>query len=395
MAFEMGYEKVKKEDQQGQNLINDVSSMGHLYILFMPSVLSHPLSRPKYDTSQVPDGHETPSNLMEHSSVEKFEDHLLPEGLYDDLEDDEYEMMIALMNDSFEQELEASPGNKAHLWPSKSDIKSSDLALVEKGLSSEMKELEELHRNQLRGSIEGDENHLAIIPRVVDFLHHQVDQAKALKNIILNGSLQEVAAALSMYFDDTQAAATIASSVDKGKEHALDFSEATNEEGRLKERKLQAFLSEGVAPEELVDILHLNEDGIDDMEYYANVMEDVERRLFPGSNRSRRSTQTMPGAPNYSLNGKIEEKPKFKLPRLRIFEQLKTKMSKHGRHLVEESPAPQCREKCESNDYKCNCKRLVDYARDLTWYDAAVMFLGGYVSCLLLSNVLFTFLILT
>ena len=333
------------------------------------------------------DGHNTPSNLIE------FEDHLLPDGLYDDLEDDEYEMMIAMVKDSYEQELGARTNNKAHLWPSKSDIKSSDLELVEKGLSSEMEELEEFRRKQLRGSIEGDVNHLAIIPRVVDFLQHQVDQARALKNIILNGSVHDVAAALSMYFDDTGSAATIASSVNEGEEYALDFP-VTNEEGRLHERKLQTFLNEEVAPEELVDILHLNEDGIDDMEHYLHVMEDVERKLFPGSNRSRRTTQKMSGAqgaPNFSMNGKVEEKPKFKLPRLKVVEQLKAKLNKHGRHLQEDPPAPQCREKCQSDDYQCNCQLLVDYARDLTWYDASVMFLGGYVSLISLVKCILCF----
>ena len=292
--------------------------------------------------------------------------------------------MIALMKEYEQQELDARISNKAQLWPTKSDIKSSDMALIEKGQSSsEMKELEEFRRQQLRGSIEGDVNHLAIIPRIVDFLQHRVDEAKALKNIILNGNVAEAAAALSMYFDNTQAATTIASSVDEGEEHALDLAAATNDgEGRLHGRKLQTFLSEEVPPEELLDLLHLNEDGIDDMEYYVDVMEDVERRLIPGSRRNRRSTQKMSSAQGVE-NNKFE---KPKLPRLKVVEELKSKMGVHGqRRLDEDLPAPQCREKCQSDDYKCNCQRLIDYARKLTWYDASVMFLGGFVSCLLLS----------
>ena len=120
--------------------------------------------------------------------VEKFDDHLLP-----DSEDDEFKMMI----EEFEQELGDRVSDKAHLWPTESSVKSSDLALVEKGLSSsEIEELEDFRRQQLRGSLEGDVNHLAIIPRIVDFLQHRVDEAKALKNIILNGNVAEAAAAL-------------------------------------------------------------------------------------------------------------------------------------------------------------------------------------------------------
>lgn len=314
----------------------------------------------------------------------EFEDQFLPDGLYDDLKDDEYEMMIALMKEYEQEELGDRSSDKAQLWPTESDIKSSDMALIEKGLSSsEMKELEEFRRQQLRGSIEGDVNHLAIIPRIVDFLWHRVDEAKALKNIILNGNVAEAAAALSMYFDNTQAVAKIASTADEREEHALDFPAVTNEEGQLHGRKLQAFLSE-VAPDELVDLLHLNEDGIDEMEHYANVMENVERKLIPESSRRRRSTRKMlSGAPHPTMNGKVEEKPKFKLPRLKVVQELKAKLNKHGRHLEKELPAPQCREKCQSDDYQCNCQRLVDYARKLTWYDASVMFLGGYVSCLI------------
>ena len=324
--------------------------------------------------------------MVEHRPVEKYEDHLLPDGLYDHSEGDEYETMIALMKEYEQEEHGDRASDRAQLWPTKSDMKSSDMALIEKGQSSsEMKELEEFRRQQLRGSIEGDVNHLAIIPRIVDFLWHRVDEAKALKNIILNGNVAEAAAALSMYFDNTQAVAKIASSADEGEAHALDFSLATNDgEGRLHGRKLQAFLSEEVPPDELLDLLHLNKDGIDEMEHYVNFMEDVERKLIPESSRRRRSTQKiLPGAPHPSLNSKVEEKPKFKLPRLKVVEELKAKLNKHGRHLQEDPPAPQCREKCQSDDYQCNCQRLVEYARKLTWYDASVMFLGGYVSCLL------------
>ena len=294
--------------------------------------------------------------------------------------------MIALMKEYEQEEHTDRASDKAQLWPAKSDIKSSDMALIEKGQSSsEMKELEELRRQQLRGSIEGDVNHLAIIPRIVDFLQHRVDEAKALKNIILYGNVAEAAAALSMYFDNTQAAAKIASSADEGEEHALDLS-VTNEEGKLHERKLQAFLSEEVPPEELINILHLNDDGIGGMEHYVNLMEDVERKLIPGSSRSRRSTQKMSGAPaqgapNFSINDKFK---KPKLPKLKVVEQLKAKKGVHGQRRLE-AVAPQCREKCQSDDYQCNCRLLVDYARDLSWYDASVMFLGGFVSCLLLS----------
>jgi hypothetical protein len=323
------------------------------------------------------------SDLM--PAVEKFEeDQFLPDDLYNDSEDDEFDMMI----EEYEQELGDRASDKAHLWPTESSVKSSDLALVEKGLSSsEMKELEDYRRQQLRGSMEGDVNHLAIIPRIVDFLQHRVDEAKALKNIILNGNVAEAAAALSMYFDNTQAVAKIASSVDEGEEHALDFPVATNDgEDQLHGRKLQAFLSEEVSPKELVDILHLNDDSIDEMEYYVDVMEDVERKLFPGSSRSKRSTQKISGAqgaPSFSMNNKFK---KPKLPKLKVVEQLKAKRGIRGRRRLQEV-APQCREKCQSDDYKCNCKLLVDYARDLTWYDASVMFLGGYVSCLLQLNV--------
>jgi len=333
-------------------------------------------------TSQAPDGHDTRSDLM--PAVEKFEDHLLHDGLYDDLKDDEYEMMIALMQEYEQEELGDKASDEAQLWPTESSVKSSDMALVEKGLSSsEMKELEEFRRQQLRGSIEGDVNHLAIIPRIVDFLQHRVDEAKALKNIILNGNVAEAAAALSMYFDNTQAAAKIASSADEGEEYALDLSVTNDGEGQLHERKLQAFLSEEVPPEELLDLLHLNDDGIDEMEHYVNVMEGVERKLIPGSSRSRSSTQKMSSAqgtlPNFSMDDKFK---KPKLPKLKVVEQLKAKRGIRGQRRLEEV-APQCREKCQSDDYQCNCQRLVDYARDLSWYDTSVMFLGGFVSCLL------------
>jgi len=260
-----------------------------------------------------------------------------------------------------------------------------------------MRRLNEFSRSLLRGGRgesegEGEVNPLEVVSLAKEILQAHVNNERTRKEKLLSSNdNEEVLALLTSYIDERKTMAQIASEGTHTQEdsNALDSLSLVTQD----EHDIQALLSGGHMDKEEVAAFLFDEEVIDDMQYTVDALEGIENDLMPHySSRHRRTSKNTNqqhkmfepkshyAAPNLSF-GKRGHK---KLPKLKVVEQLKAKRGVHGRRRLEEV-APQCREKCQSDDYQCNCQRLVDYARDLSWYDASVMFLGGYVSCLLLS----------
>jgi len=251
-----------------------------------------------------------------------------------------------------------------------------------------MRRLNEFSHSLLRGRTgqgEGEVNPLEAVSIAKEVLQAHVDNERSKKEKLLSSNDdEEVLALLTSHVDERKTMAQIAT---EGAHNVLDsLSLATQNE-----HDIQALLSGGHMDKEEVANFFFDDGMIDDMQYNVDALEGIENDLMPHYNYHRRTSKNndqqkkfqpkshASAAPNLSF-GKRSHK---KLPKLKVVEQLKAKRGIHGRRRLEEELAPQCRKKCDEENedsYKCNCQRLSDCAKDLTWYDMAVRTLGGYVS---------------
>lgn len=75
-----------------------------------------------------------------------------------------------------------------------------------------------------------------------------------------------------------------------------------------------------------------------------------------------------------------QRRVRIKLPKIKAAKQLRALQGGEGNRRLETArAAPQCSQ-CDENDIQCNCKRLQECSRQLTWYDVATRLVGGYVS---------------
>ena len=255
-----------------------------------------------------------------------------------------------------------------------------------------MRRLQDFSHGLLRGRKgEGnDEEHpLKAVSLAKDVLKSHLNQVKTNKDKFLSSnSNEEALALLTSHADDAKAVAQItATNVDHTKEDRdiLDSLSLATEED------LQALLSNGLTDKEELASLLFDDDVIDFMQHTTDTFEDIENDIMPNSHHRRTSKNTdqrqhkkfQPKSYSSAPNLSFGERGHMKLPKLKVVEQLKAKRGIHGQRRLEEDLAPQCRKKCEEeneNSYLCNCQRLSDCAKELSWYDMAVRTLGGFVS---------------
>ena len=261
-----------------------------------------------------------------------------------------------------------------------------------------MRRLNEFSHSLLRGGRgesegEGEVNPLEVVSLAKEILQAHVNNERTRKEKLLSSNDdEEVLALLTSYVDERKTMAQIASEGTHTEEdsNALDSLSLVTQD----EHDIQALLSGGHVDKEEVASFLFDEEVIDDMQYTVDALEGIENDLMPHySSRHRRMSKNSnqqqqkkfepksysSAAPNLSF-GKRGHK---KLPKLKVVEQLKAKRGIHGRRRLEEELAPQCRKKCDEeneNSYLCNCQRLSECAKELSWYDMAVRTLGGYVS---------------
>jgi len=257
-----------------------------------------------------------------------------------------------------------------------------------------MRRLQDFSHGLLRGRTGGqgndEENPLEAVSLAKDVLKSHLNQVKTRKEKFLSSnSNEEALTLLSSYTDEAKAVAQIAAtSVDHTKEDRdiLDSFSLAKEE--LHQRDLQALLSDELMHKEELASLLFDDDVIDFMQHTADVLEDIENDIMPNSHHRRTSKNTDQQKHNKfqpyssSPNLPFSDHGHMKLPKLKVVEQLKAKRGIHGQRRLEEDLAPQCRKKCDEENedsYLCNCQRLSDCAKELSWYDMAVRTLGGFV----------------
>ena len=271
-----------------------------------------------------------------------------------------------------------------------------------------MRRLQDFSHGLLRGRTgEGnDEEHpLKAVSLAKDVLKSHLNQVKTNKEKFLSSNNNEEALALlTSYADDTKAVAQIAATnVDHTKEDRDILDSLSLDTEELHKHDLQALLSDEFMDKEELASLLFDDDVIDFMQHTADALEDIENDIMPSHHRrtSKNTDQqqhnkfqpkSYSSAPNLSRGH-------MKLPKLKVVEQLKAKRGIHGQRRLEEDLAPQCRKKCDEENedsYLCNCQRLSECAKELSWYDMAVRTLGGYVSvdldlyrrsCIVLSSI--------
>lgn len=256
-----------------------------------------------------------------------------------------------------------------------------------------MRRLQDFSHNLLRGRKgEGkDKEHpLEAVSLAKDVLKSHLNQVKTRKEKFLSSnSNEEALALLTSYTDEAKAVAQFAATSEEDRDILDSLSLATKEE--LHQRDLQALLSDELMHKEELASLLFDDDVIDFMQHTADVLEDIENDIMPNSHHRRTSKNTdqqkhskfQPKSYSNSPNLSFGERGHMKLPKLKVVEQLKANRGIHGQRRLEEVLAPQCRKKCDEENedsYLCNCQRLSNCAKELSWYDMAVRTLGGYVS---------------
>ena len=235
-----------------------------------------------------------------------------------------------------------------------------------------------------------------------------------MQETVRNGSDEEVSALLSSYIRDASSVAKTAitsgndsSNLSEEDRHALDLvataedqlqhhGRALLEESGGEDLSLSSF---DMSTDELLATLGLEDDGINDMKHYVDVLEGIERDTLShdSKGRHRRTSKhtdddSLPNnfqkgssfvGPDEIFRGKAGGR-RIKLPNLQVIKQLKAEIMSNGgrRRLESKDKPPQC-QACESDDYQCNCRRLRDCSINMTMYDLSVMTLGGYVSHIL------------
>ena len=255
-----------------------------------------------------------------------------------------------------------------------------------------MRRLQYFSNRLLRGRTgEGkdDEHPLEAVSLAKDVLKSHLNQVKTNKEKFLSSNNNEEALALlTSHVEDTKAMAQIAATnVDHTKEDRDILDSLSLDTKDLHQRDLQALLSDGLMDKEEVASLLFDDDVIDFMQYTADALENIENDIMPNSHHRRTSKNTDQQQHNKFQPKSYSSAPNLsrghmKLPKLKVVEQLKAKRGIHGQRRLEEL-APQCRKKCDEeneNSYLCNCQRLSECAKELSWYDMAVRTLGGFVS---------------
>ena len=254
---------------------------------------------------------------------------------------------------------------------------------------------------------------MVVISQVKDILETLLEHIQTSQDLIRNGSKEEAAAIFVSLVEDTLAASQI----------AAQFLPQSNGEGEGDgdEKFLADVRDYPTHVHELKTVLENNDDiisselfdeHIDAVKANLKTFEEVERDLSPffETNRQRRRTaatntqfydsgftthhRRTTATNTADLSRKLKSNTLFrgsdvpggrmqgkvKLPKLAGMEKLKANMGiSRERRRLEVDLAPQC-QTCDSDDYKCNCDRLVDCVGDLTLYDLSVLLLGGYVS---------------
>ena len=256
-------------------------------------------------------------------------------------------------------------------------------------ISDGMQRLNEISRRLLRGRTGEDENPLEAISVAKEVLQAHVNYERTRKETLQNGSDEEVTTMLISHFDDTKTASQIAAGAAGMSDEEKSTIDFLAKEEQLKERELGALLDDGLMSREDLASFSFDDDDIDNMQYAVDVLEDVENNILPlyshhrrtSKNTQQQSKKFQPKSHTSAPKSSYDKLGRFKLPKLKVVEQLKAKRGIHGQRRLEEELAPQCRKKCdEEGSYLCNCQRLSECALELSWYDMAVRTLGGYVS---------------
>jgi len=235
-----------------------------------------------------------------------------------------------------------------------------------------------------------------------------------MQDLVRNGSEEEVSALLSSYIRDASSVAKIAittghdsPNLSEEDRRALDLVATAEDQLRYHGRALLeesggediSLSSFDMSTDELLATLGLEDDNINDVEHYVDVLEGIERDTLSHDSK-RRHRRTSKHTDDDSLPNNFQKGSSFvgsdeifrdkaggrriKLPNLQVIKQLKAEIVSNSggrRRLEGKDKPPQC-QACESDDYQCNCRRLRDCAINMTMYDLSVMTLGGYVSYL-------------
>ena len=280
-------------------------------------------------------------------------------------------------------------------------------------LSGSIKRLDELSRNQLRGSDLGshDTDPTTNFLEVTDVLESELENMKAVQKQMQSGDGSVVAAAIG----DAQ---VVAQTLSNHQEHDEDFAALNLSLTEHDAMELQQ-MAQTATPTELALIAKQFDftEAIDYFEQAVRLIKDAKAPVVAlsssdinrqghrrgvgtdfhfkeessGSFTKPSSTGSTFNIPNYrsfvSGNSNKNGKRRFTFPKLRYAEKLRNQQeTEHGHSRRRLSAShPTCNKRCDAKEdeeerFLCECERLFDCAGKLTKYDYAIMNLGKFVS---------------
>ena len=157
-------------------------------------------------------------------------------------------------------------------------------------------------------------------------------------------------------------------------EFITNFDFSSMSEDHMDVTELEPLL-EHFSAEELAS-MYMDDEIIDRMQEVVDDLGDVKRgHSLKASKKKKKKKKSVPSSTFSDKKKKVH----VKMPKLKAVQKLRAEYGgsvDHGRRL---QVTKQC-QSCDEDDYQCNCRNLVRCAKDLTWYDASAMFLGGFVS---------------
>ena len=252
-----------------------------------------------------------------------------------------------------------------------------------------LKHIRSLRTQQLRG-YETDEDPIDAVDILHEVLQGQVDHMKATKRQLQQGDKNAISDALVSNQVEARELAKFAASAPSFEEEDEDedefitnFDFSSMSEDHMDVTELEPFL-EHFSAEELAS-MYMDDEIIDRMQEVVDDLGDVKRGHSPKASKKKKKKKKK-SVPSSTFSDKVH----VKMPKLKAVQKLRAEYGggvDHGRRL---QVTKQC-QSCDEDDYQCNCQRLVDCAKDLTWYDASAMFLGGFVSVLQHISISFKF----
>ena len=87
--------------------------------------------------------------------------------------------------------------------------------------------------------------------------------------------------------------------------------------------------------------------------------------------------------PSMRTLSKYGKRNYVKMPKLKLAEKLRKQSGNQNRRLRLQD-RDECQPECEIEDFDCNCRRLFDCTNELDTYDFALLYVGGFVSLIII-----------